>query len=597
MLIEHLGGRLAGSVKGVGRAFRMGGDEFCVLVPAERATAALVRAGEALREEGEGFRIDASVGVVDLPGDVADAEAALQLADRRMYAQKEGRPHSPARQSGDVLLRVIGEREPELLAHTRAVAELSRALASAMGLDAEMRETVARAAELHDVGKVAVPDAILSKPGPLDPDEEAFMRRHTVIGESIIAEAPALREVAALVRASHERWDGTGYPDNLAGHEIPLGARIVSVCDAYSAMRQRRPYGAVLDEEEALDELRRGAGSQFDPALVAAFCVLRGSSGGSGRFIRAAAPAALRPSRSRRPAPPRSKPPDRSRPPRRRPRSPRSARRSGAGSSHIGVWPSPGSTSKRTPGMSRRKRPEWRSIGSSRSLSPQATRVGACTRSRSTTRAVPLRIVLKTSSTTAQRIEERVSSTASSAGTRCPRAMMSRIPILRKPGRASSFSWCLTVARAEVCVRLKSRMIRSTSLRSCSSQPPPGESATTLRARPRLASSSASAPPIELPARCAVPTPSPSSSDSKWSTACASVSAPGGEGGPPSWPCSVGAITSNRGTSRPSTGSQQRHVAVKPWIRTSGSPVPARYRAGESSGMRDPKRPPPPSSG
>src|SRR5215211_7921086 len=185
VLIEHLGGRLAGSVKGVGRAFRMGGDEFCVLVPAERATAALVRAGEALREEGEGCRIDASVGVVELPGDVADAEAALQLADRRMYAQKEGRPHSPARQSGDVLLRVIGEREPELLAHTRAVAELSRALASAMGLDAETRETVARAAELHDVGKVAVPDAILSKPGPLDEDEEAFMRRHTVIGESI----------------------------------------------------------------------------------------------------------------------------------------------------------------------------------------------------------------------------------------------------------------------------------------------------------------------------------------------------------------------------------------------------------------------------
>ena len=168
VLIEHLGGRLAASVKGVGRAFRMGGDEFCVLVPAERATAALVRAGEALREEGEGFRIDASVGVVELPGDVADAEAALQLADRRMYAQKEGRPNSPARQSGDVLLRVIGEREPELLAHTRAVAELSRALASAMGLDAETRETVARAAELHDVGKVAVPDAILSKPGPLD---------------------------------------------------------------------------------------------------------------------------------------------------------------------------------------------------------------------------------------------------------------------------------------------------------------------------------------------------------------------------------------------------------------------------------------------
>jgi HD-GYP domain-containing protein (c-di-GMP phosphodiesterase class II) len=112
------------------------------------------------------------------------------------------------------------------------------------------------------------------------------MRRHTVIGEAIIAEAPALRPVAALVRASHERWDGAGYPDGLAGFEIPLGARIVAVCDAFSAMRQARPYGAVLSESEALDELRRGAGSQFDPALVAAFCVLRGSAGGARLFAR-----------------------------------------------------------------------------------------------------------------------------------------------------------------------------------------------------------------------------------------------------------------------------------------------------------------------
>ena len=290
VLIEHLGGRLSAAVRGVGRAFRMGGDEFCVLVPSERATAALVRAAQALSEEGEGFRIDASVGVVELPGDATDDEAALQLADRRMYAQKEGRPASPARQTGDVLLRVIAEREPALLAHTRSVADLSRALATVTGLEAETREAIGRAAELHDVGKVAIPDAILAKPGSLDADELAFMRRHTVIGEAIIAEAPALRPVAELVRASHERWDGGGYPDGLAGEEIPLGARIVAICDAFSAMRQARPYGDVMNEAEALDELRRGAGSQFDPGLVAAFCVLRGSAGervSSGRFIRA----------------------------------------------------------------------------------------------------------------------------------------------------------------------------------------------------------------------------------------------------------------------------------------------------------------------
>ena len=117
------------------------------------------------------------------------------------------------------------------------------------------------------------------------------MRNHTLIGERIISAAPSLRPVAEIVRASHERWDGTGYPDGLAGFEIPLGARIVAVCDAFSAMCQVRPYGAVLTEHEALDELRASAGSQFDPALVAAFCVLRGSSAGP-RFARASRQAA-----------------------------------------------------------------------------------------------------------------------------------------------------------------------------------------------------------------------------------------------------------------------------------------------------------------
>ena len=278
LLIELLGGRLAAAVQHHGRAFRMGGDEFCVLVPAARATTALGAAAVALREEGEGFRIDASLGVVALPADADDAESALQLADRRMYRHKERRPASAASQSGDVLLRALGEREPELLAHTAAVTGLARAVASALGLDPEERDVIARAAELHDIGKVAIPDAILAKPGPLDDDERAFMRRHTVIGEAIIEAAPALRPVAALVRASHERWDGRGYPDGLAAESIPLGARIVAVCDAYSAMVQERAYGSVLAEADALEELRRCAGTQFDPAVVAAFCAVRSAA-------------------------------------------------------------------------------------------------------------------------------------------------------------------------------------------------------------------------------------------------------------------------------------------------------------------------------
>jgi HD-GYP domain-containing protein (c-di-GMP phosphodiesterase class II) len=127
------------------------------------------------------------------------------------------------------------------------------------------------AAELHDVGKVAIPDAILNKPGPLNEDEWAFMRRHTLIGERIVAAAPALCGVAKLVRASHERWDGGGYPDGIAGENIPLGARIVAVCDAYDAIVADRPYRGARSSAAALAELRRCAGTQFDPAVVEAF--------------------------------------------------------------------------------------------------------------------------------------------------------------------------------------------------------------------------------------------------------------------------------------------------------------------------------------
>jgi two-component system, cell cycle response regulator len=128
-----------------------------------------------------------------------------------------------------------------------------------------------RAAELHDIGKVAVPDAVLHKPGPLDDAEWDLMRQHSVIGERILGAAPAMRPVARLVRASHERFDGGGYPDGLAGAAIPLGARIIAVCDGYDAMISDRPYRAPMTSERAIEELRRCAGTQFDPDVVAAF--------------------------------------------------------------------------------------------------------------------------------------------------------------------------------------------------------------------------------------------------------------------------------------------------------------------------------------
>ena len=119
---------------------------------------------------------------------------------------------------------------------------------------------------------MAIPDAILDKPGALDAREWEFIRRHTLIGERIIAAAPALRQVGALVRSSHESFDGTGYPDGLEGEEIPLGARIISVCDAFDAMIDRPPLPPRESERDALAELHRCAGTQFDPAVVDQFC-------------------------------------------------------------------------------------------------------------------------------------------------------------------------------------------------------------------------------------------------------------------------------------------------------------------------------------
>ena len=168
----------------------------------------------------------------------------------------------------EILLQALFEREPDLHAHTKEVAELTVAIAVELGLDSATIERAEQAAFMHDVGKIAIPDAVLQKPGPLDDGEWKLIRQHTLIGERILAAAPALASVAPIVRSTHERWDGTGYPDRLSGTAIPVEARIVSVCDAYSAMIHGRPYGAPRTEAEALAEIVGCAGSQFDPSVV-----------------------------------------------------------------------------------------------------------------------------------------------------------------------------------------------------------------------------------------------------------------------------------------------------------------------------------------
>jgi two-component system cell cycle response regulator len=270
-LLQRLGTDLDAAVAGHGSAYRLGGDEFCVLLdhhagPDDPIMAAALNA---LAEPADPFTVDASYGLVSLPADANSAAEALRLADHRMYELKHGRRATQG-EAREVLLAVLGEREPDLQRHMHDVAALARMVGTRLGLDAEDLDVVVRAAELHDIGKVAIPDEILHKPGSLNDADWEFIRQHTIIGERIVGAAEALRPVGRVVRASHERWDGGGYPDGLAGDEIPIGARIVFACDAWDAMTCDRGYRSALSAEVAAEELRANAGTQFDRNVVAA---------------------------------------------------------------------------------------------------------------------------------------------------------------------------------------------------------------------------------------------------------------------------------------------------------------------------------------
>jgi diguanylate cyclase (GGDEF)-like protein len=253
-----------------GCAYRLGGDEFCVLaaVDPDDTTPIVAAASQALSEHGGGFSITASYGAILLPQESRDVTEAMQLVDQRMYAQKTSARRSPDRQSRDVLLRALAERNPDLAERHAAVARLAEGVAERLGLSSEEEAQLRQAAELHDVGKLAIPEELLHKPGLLDAEEWAFLRRHPLIGERIIGAAPALAAASKLVGATHERLDGSGYPNGLAGDQIPLGARIIAVCDAFTAMTFPRSYAPQLTVPQAIDELRRCAGSQFDPRVV-----------------------------------------------------------------------------------------------------------------------------------------------------------------------------------------------------------------------------------------------------------------------------------------------------------------------------------------
>jgi diguanylate cyclase (GGDEF)-like protein len=259
---------------------RTGADELAVVMPAanlaaargvaERLVAVLEHSGPVTVSAG--VAVDAGAGQLD--GLLADGAEVLERA-RRAGGGRVGLPGrstaaDPAGGAVGALALALAERDRATGEHAERVVALAGAVARRLSLDGEEVERVAAAALLHDVGKLALPDAILHKPGALTDAEWDVVRAQPLVAERILRAVPGLSRVARIVRHAHERYDGAGYPDALARDAIPLGSRIVAACDAYDAMVSDRPHRPALGHDAAVAELRGGAGMQFDPRVVEA---------------------------------------------------------------------------------------------------------------------------------------------------------------------------------------------------------------------------------------------------------------------------------------------------------------------------------------
>jgi diguanylate cyclase (GGDEF)-like protein len=292
--------RIRGAVRDVDDVARWGGEEFCILcrrVPDDDALFALAE-GVRLAIERRGIdvggvevAVTASVGAVRAAADLRHLDDLVDAADRALYAAKRrGRNQTrlyrdwsfedfvaedpEAIRLAEALALTASVREEMSPLHPLQVADLSARTAERLGLPSAIVLRARLGGWLHDVGKVALPDQLITKRTALDEADWDVMRAHTLIGEEIIRRISGLREAAGAVRSHHEQFAGGGYPDGLVGEEIPIEARIVAVADAYSAMTSARPHAAPLERDEALAELRRCAGTQFDPEVVRALAAV-----------------------------------------------------------------------------------------------------------------------------------------------------------------------------------------------------------------------------------------------------------------------------------------------------------------------------------
>jgi diguanylate cyclase (GGDEF)-like protein len=293
-------GEVASRLRQGGESFRLGGDEFAVLLPGldERAAIAVARSIVARVGTGEIEQVGSvtvSAGVAAYPAQGVGRDELIRLADSALYwAKEDGKnrartyqatstlelaqlhqlaegPDRAARyRAAASLAKAVDARDVYTGSHSERVGELSARIARRLGIDEPQIELTRLAGSLHDLGKLAIPEEILRKPGALTEAERLVLQRHPQIGYRML-ESLGVEPIAEWVLHHHECWDGSGYPDGLRAEQIPLGARIIFVADAFDAMTSERVYRKPLSERDALAELERCAGSQFDPTVVDAF--------------------------------------------------------------------------------------------------------------------------------------------------------------------------------------------------------------------------------------------------------------------------------------------------------------------------------------
>lgn len=308
-VLRQIAELIKGALRHYDIATRYGGDEFAIIMPETSRDDACL-AAERVRQAIEAHtfkirsldgpaevRLTVSQGIAEFPLDSRQREGLVAAADLALFRAKhisrnrtcvysEGNDHDterldpvhlhrtlqdPSLAAVESLSQAMDARDHHARGHSENVTRLAMAVAQAMGMSPDTQMKLRIAGLLHDVGKIGIPDKVLFKADELTQQEWDLIRAHPSLGASILAKAPLLWEIIPIVAGHHERYDGAGYPDGAMGEEIPLGARILAVADAYDAMTSYRPYRPAMTREQALEELRDNAGRQFDPKVVAAF--------------------------------------------------------------------------------------------------------------------------------------------------------------------------------------------------------------------------------------------------------------------------------------------------------------------------------------